>query len=470
MTHGETASRPATLVIAGVFFMVLLDGAILNTSLPQMAHSLGQPTLALAVTVTAYVLTMAVLMPLAPWLSARCGARRLYLGTIVAFVTASAACGLAADLSQLVAARVMQGGAGGLMVVTGRIIALRRVEGRELMAVQALLVWPALLAPVIGPPLGGFITTYGSWRWNFWLNVPLGLAAVALVLRFVERDEETATAPFDTSGALWTAAALALLLGGLEASAQQIGHGPAAQGWALATMVAGGVCAAKVLRHLRQHPTPLLSLAPLGVATFRQTVVSAGAVSTLCLQATPFLLPLMFQLGYGLNALAAGSLLLAYFVGNLAMKMLTTPVLRRYGFRRVLVVDGVAAMVTIPLCGLFSPQAHMGPLLVTLVLAGASRSMLMTALQTLSLADIPPQHRAVASTMSSVTMQIVIATSITLSAWVLTASRVLADRPEPMVADFRVALALLCGLGLLAVPSYLRLPHDTGAAVSGQRA
>ena len=464
-----TASRATTLVIAGVFFMALLDSAILNTSLPQMAHGLGQPTLALAITVTAYVLTMAVLMPLAPWLSVRGGARRLYLVTIIGFVAASAACGLAENLPQLVAARVVQGGAGGLMVVTGRIIALRHVEGRELMTVQALLVWPALLAPVIGPPLGGFITTYASWRWNFWLNLPLGLVAVALVLRFIERDAAAAHTPLDATGALWTAAALVLLLGGLEASARQIGHGATAQTGALAAIVAGGLCGVRALRHLHRHPTPLLSLTPLRVATFRQSVVSAGAVSTLCLQATPFVLPLMFQLGHGLSAVAAGSLLLPYFMGNLAMKTLTTPVLRRFGFRRVLVVDGVIAMLAIPLCGGFAPQAHAVLLVLALILAGASRSMLLTALQTLSLADVSPPQRASASTLSAVAMQIVIAGGITICTWVLTASRLFAARPEPTLTDFRIALAVLCGLGLLVVPAYLRLPHNAGAAVSGHR-
>jgi len=166
---------------------------------------------------------------------------------------------------------------------------------------------------------------------------------------------------------------------------------------------------------------------------------------------------------------AAGSLLLPYFMGNLAMKTLTTPLLRRFGFRRVLVVDGVIAMLAIPLCGWFAPQTHAVLLVAALILAGASRSMLMTALQTLSLVDVSPPQRASASTLSAVAMQIVIAGGITICTWVLTASRLVAERPEPMLGDFRMTLAMLCGLGLLAVPAYLRLSHDAGAAVSDHR-
>lgn len=465
-----TALRPATLVIAGVFFMVLLDSAILNTSLPSMARSLGEPVLALSSTITAYVLTMAVLMPLAPWLGDRFGHRRLYVGTIVSFIAASAACGLAADLPQLLVARVLQGGAGGLMVVTGRIIALRRAEGRELMTVQALLVWPALLAPVIGPPLGGLITTYGSWRWNFWLNVPLGGMAVLLVLRFVARDDVRPPRPLDVTGAVWTGAALALLLGGLETSAQQIGRDASGQAWALVALAAGLVCGACAVHHLRGCASPLLSLAPLSAATFRRAIVTAGAASTLGLHATPFLLPLLFQLGHGLSAVAAGSLLLPYFLGNLGMKTFTTPILRRFGFRRVLVVDGALAMLSLGLCGVFSPHTHPVLLVMVLAAAGASRSMLMTALQTLSLADVPQSQRAFASTLSSLTAQMVIALGIALSTWVVTASRVMSGRAEPQTGDFQLALALLGGVGLLAVPTYWRLAREAGAHVSGHRA
>lgn len=465
----STARRATTLTVAGIVFLLLLDGAILNTSLPRMAVDLGVPPLTLSAAVTGYLLAGAATTPLSPWLAERWGGRRVCLAALLGFTLASGVCGLSTSLLQLVAARVLQGASGGLMFAVGRILVLRRAGKAELMSVTALLVWPALMAPVVGPPLGGFITTYLSWRWNFLMNLPLGAVAVFAVLRFVPPDDpaERRARPFDRLGALLTATGLGVMLAGLEASARAAA-GSAEREWALAGIAAGVALLAWDFRHLRRAAHPLISLAPFRVRTFAVSTLAAGTFSGMCIQATPYLLPLMFQLGFGLSAVAAGSLLLPYFLGNLAMKTVTTRLLRRHGFRRVLIADGVLAMFALGACGLLARDTPYPLLVGLLVVAGASRSLLFTALSTLALADIDLPERGAASTLQAVSNQLGVAFGVALSTALLALFQsrhggALVER------DFEFAFFALAVVGLASVAGYLRIDRDAGAEVSGRR-
>ncbi len=459
--------RAVVLTVAGAFFLLLLDSTILNVALPRVAESMGVLPLAVSPTITAYLLASVATMPLSGWCAARFGARRVYFVAIALFTLSSAACGLSDALWQLVAARVVQGAAGGMMLTVGRTLAMRDAPRSELMSITSLLVWPALIAPVLGPPLGGWITTYASWHWNFLLNVPLGLLGLFCVARFVPRDAPGVRMPLDWCGALLTVGGLGSLFGGLEWTAQAPDD---PREWPLA-LVLMGVGAATLLlaaRHLLRSAHPVLSLAPLRVRTFAASTFAAGTYSTMCLQATPYLLPLLFQLGFGSTAAEAGAVLLPYFFGNLLMKSATTPLLRRFGFKSVLIADGILAMLLIAALGLLDAQT---PWLWTaglLFVAGAARSLLLTALNTLCFADIEPADRPAATALFSVSSLLGQTLGIVVATLTLAAAKAAAGRLTLQPTDFQLAFVVIAVIGLLPVLRYLRLASDAGDEVSGQ--
>ena len=328
-------ARRVALIVAVAFFMQLLDSTIISTSLPQMGQSFGVPAVAMSIGITVYMLTMAVFVPLSGWLADRFGARNIFLIAIALFTLASIACGVSENLTQFVAARAVQGLGSALMTPVGRILVLRNASKSELLNATALITWPALFAPVVGPVLGGFITTYLSWHWNFFINIPLGLAGLALVARFIPGDREAETRPLDWPGFLLTSIGLAALLYGLE----RIAHPEDGILPTVVLLAAGILVGWLAIRHLRRAPHPLLDLSSFRVLTFAISTLAAGTIFRVAINATPFLLPLLFQLGFGLSPVDAGLMILAYFLGNLGMKTVTTPTLRRFGFRTVMVLS-----------------------------------------------------------------------------------------------------------------------------------
>jgi EmrB/QacA subfamily drug resistance transporter len=457
--------RRVTLTVAAALFMLLLDGTILNTSLPVMATSLQVRPLALTGAVTVYLLTGAALLPMASWLGDRFGLRRLFVLAIALFTTASLLCGLAQDATQLMLARALQGLGAGLMMPVGRTLAMQGARKEDIIGITALLTWPALFAPVLGPPLGGFITTYASWRWNFLINVPIGIAAIVLILRWVPLDTQHPPRPLDVPGALGAALGLILLLGGLQWTAHVIGETNARLP-ALATIAGGVVALAWTVHHLRRTAHPVVSMTPLEHRTFRVATATGGTFAAMCLQSTPFLLPLMFQLALGRSAVDAGALLLPYFLGNLAMKSVTTPILLKLGFRRVLVLMGTANAAAIAAFALVGPQTPWLALVALLVAAGCVRSMLMTAINTLMFADVPPPQRGAASALSTVSMQVAGALGVAVGAIVLAIAQAAHGEAHLALSDFHAAFLAMGAFCAIATVSFWRLPHDAGAEMT----
>ncbi len=463
------STRRVALIVAGAFFMMLLDGAILNTSLPLMAQSLGVTPLALTAGVTVYLLAAAAIIPASGWLADRWEARRVFSIAMAVFTLASLGCGLSQNLGQLVAARALQGLAAGLMAPVGRTLVLRNAAKSEVMAAIAMIVWPSLLAPVLGPPLGGFISTYASWHWNFFINLPVGLLGLYAVWRWVPRTPVPRPAALDWLGCILCAASLVLLLLGFERAAQA-GRTLADWGVPLGLAMAGLVTGVIALRHLRRTPNPVVSLAPLQGRTFSVATVGAGTLFMTCMQAAPFLLPLMFQLAFGMGAVQAGLFTLAYFMGNLLMKTVTTPVLRRWGFRRVMRVGGTLAAASLLGCALLQADTPLVLTVALLVASGAMRSMQMTCMNTLAFADIEPAHRGAASTLSTMSSQMASALGAALGALTLALSQMAHGRIALAAVDFRVAFGVMAVLALIGVAGFGRLKADDGAEVSGHRA
>lgn len=459
-------ARRIALIVASAFFMHHIDGSIINTSMPQMAESFSVQPVDINIGITAYLLSMAACIPLGGWIADRFGAKHVFATAIVIFALASIACGLAQTLSQFTAARIVQGIGGALMAPVGRIVVLRNTEKSSLIDAIALTVWPALIAPVIGPLIGGVITTYVSWRLNFLINIPLGAIELALVLLFIPNHREEARSPFDLTGFVLTAASLMALLYGLE----RLALGGEDRLLATSLIAAGLVLGLLSVMHLRRHRTPLIDLTTFRILTFRVATLAGGITFRLTINATPFLLPLMLQVGFGLNPWQAGLYLLIYFAGNLAMKSVTKPMLQRFGFRNVLVGNGLGIALSVAACGLLTPATPWLLIIAVLFVAGLTRSMQFTCFSTLAFADIPPQQRSSSSTIFNMFQQLALGFGVAAAALVLELSRAARGAGEVGLIDFRAGFFVFGAVALVATAIVARLPRNAGAEVSGHRA
>lgn len=454
------------LIVACAFFMENLDGTIIVTALPQMAQSFHIDPARMSLGVTAYLLAVAAGITASGWLADRVGARDLFCAAIGLFTVASMLCGAAPNFPAFIAARVLQGAAAAMMSPVGRLVVLRTSEKKDLLRALSTLVWPALFAPVLGPPLGGFITSAASWRWIFYVNLPVGLIGMALVMAHIPNHKGDERTPFDTLGFVLMAGALACLTYGLDLMGHRDGVALTIGVGLIAAALAIGWAA---VRHVKRARHPLISLDALGLRSFFVSCVSGGTLSRAAISATPFLLPLMFQVGYGLSPVRSGLLLLVYMAANLLMKLITNPILTRWGIRAVLVVNGLIASAFIAACALVTPQT---PILLSwaiLALAGASRSMQFTAITMVTFADVRPEQRQPAAVVSALAQQIGMGGGVAVGALLLTVSQRLRGAADLSVFDFRVALVLAGALSALAVASYRGLAPDVGDDISGHR-
>jgi EmrB/QacA subfamily drug resistance transporter len=453
------SSRLVAVIVAGSFFMELLDGTVISTALPAIAGSFHVGAVDASLGVTAYLLTVAVMIPLSGWLSDRFGARRVFCAAIVVFTLASVLCAASQTLWQFVLARVVQGVGGAMMVPVGRTVVLRGAAKADLMAATAIITWPGLIAPVLGPAVGGVITTYASWRWIFLINVPLGLVALVAAL-LVVRASDRMRRPFDGLGFALSAVAIACLVYGMDRAG-------AGTNWLLTAglLVVGLIVGFVAVRHARRHPTPLLDLSPLRIRTYAATSAE-GSLLRLAINMIPFLLPLLFQVGFGLSAVTSGLLVLTVFAGNLAMKTITTPTVRRFGFRRVLVGNGVLVALSLAACALFSASTPYWLIAVVCFLGGAFRSLEFTGVNTLAFADVPAASMSAASTVNATVSQLATGMGVAVAATVVAVS---AGGRVPTVVDFRVGFVVGAVIALVGALMFLRLDRSDGAVVSAGR-
>lgn len=302
-SRDERAFSAPALLVAGAFFMEFLDGTVIATALPDMARDFGVTAVELNIGISAYLITLAVLIPASGWIADRFGARAIFTLALAIFTLASVFCGLSTEVHIFVAMRILQGVGGALMVPVGRLAVLRTTPKHQLIKAIATLTWPALVAPIIGPPLGGFITRYASWHWIFFINVPLGLAAIILSLRIIPDIRETERRSFDLSGFITTSVAMVSLVTAMERLGDR-----QPQIWpTLALAALGFGCLLYSIRHFRRAAAPMVRLDALQVPTFRVTMYG-GSLFRASISAVPFLLPLLFQVGFGMDPFHSGLL------------------------------------------------------------------------------------------------------------------------------------------------------------------
>jgi len=464
--HAASAARQrlVAFLVAGAFFMENLDGTVIATALPQMAASFHASPVDLNMGMTAYMLTLAVFIPVSGWLADRFGPRTVFSSAIAIFTFASVLCGLTNSLWQFTAARILQGIGGAMMVPVGRLVVLRITDKKNLMQSVAYITWPGLMAPVIGPPVGGFITTYFSWRWIFFLNIPLGIIAFALALWWIGNERENSSRLFDWYGFALLGTACVAFMYGLELMGQR------SPLWLNVFVLIGYSLAAGWLsiRHMLRTPHPLLEFSSMKIRSFSISI-AGGSLFRIAISVSPFLLPLMFQVAFGLSAFQSGMLVLALFAGNLSMKTITTPVLRRFGFRTVLIVNGILSALLICSFGLLSPQTPRYVILGLLFLHGLSRSMQFTSVNTLAFAEVPKSAMSSATSMQAVVQQMSMGMGVAVGALALRASEALRGYhgAEPALTDFHIAFELVSLLALVAVADCFGLDRHAGAEVSG---
>lgn len=459
-------SAPA-LLVAGAFFMEFLDGTVIATALPDMARDFGVTAVELNIGISAYLITLAVLIPASGWIADRFGARAIFTLALAIFTLASVFCGLSTEVHIFVAMRILQGVGGALMVPVGRLAVLRTTPKHQLIKAIATLTWPALVAPIIGPPLGGFITRYASWHWIFFINVPLGLAAIILSLRIIPDIRETERRSFDLSGFITTSVAMVSLVTAMERLGDR-----QPQIWpTLALAALGFGCLLYSIRHFRRAVAPMVRLDALQVPTFRVTMYG-GSLFRASISAVPFLLPLLFQVGFGMDPFHSGLLVLAVFVGNLTIKPATTPLIRWLGFRRLLLINGALNVCSLLACALLTPQTPVWAIMLILYLGGVFRSIQFTGVSTLAFADVPAAQMSDANTLFSTASQLAVGLGITLGAIGIRLGEQVGDwlhLTELPGISFRLSfvfIALICLVGMI---DSLHLAKTAGSSVSEKK-
>ncbi|EPL9883573.1 MFS transporter [Klebsiella pneumoniae] len=466
-SRDERAFSAPALLVVGAFFMEFLDGTVIATALPDMARDFGVTAVELNIGISAYLITLAVLIPASGWIADRFGARAIFTLALAIFTLASVFCGLSTEVHIFVAMRILQGVGGALMVPVGRLAVLRTTPKHQLIKAIATLTWPALVAPIIGPPLGGFITRYASWHWIFFINVPLGLAAIILSLRIIPDIRETERRSFDLSGFITTSVAMVSLVTAMERLGDR-----QPQIWpTLALAALGFGCLLYSIRHFRRAAAPMVRLDALQVPTFRVTMYG-GSLFRASISAVPFLLPLLFQVGFGMDPFHSGLLVLAVFVGNLTIKPATTPLIRWLGFRRLLLINGALNVCSLLACALLTPQTPVWAIMLILYLGGVFRSIQFTGVSTLAFADVPAAQMSDANTLFSTASQLAVGLGITLGAIGIRLGEQVGDwlhLTELPGISFRLSfvfIALICLVGMI---DSLHLAKTAGSSVSEKK-
>jgi len=456
-------NRTTPLILAVALFMENMDSTVLATSLPAIATDIGTSPIALKLALTAYLISLAIFIPISAWMADRFGAKLVFRVAIGVFMLGSVACAISGSLGEFVLARFLQGMGGSMMTPVARLVLVRTTEKSGLVAAMATLTIPALVGPLIGPPVGGFITTFFAWHWIFLINIPIGALGIWLSGRFLPEIAPEATRPIDVPGFFLSAIAASGVVFGL--SVVSLPALPPVVG--VVTIAVGLTAALLYIRHARRTPYPLLELQLFANPVFRTAIVG-GSLFRVGVGAAPFLLPLLFQLGFGLSPFQSGMITFATAAGALSMKFVAPKILKSMGFRTVLTVASVVSAGLMAANALFTSQTPYLVILLVLFLSGFLRSLFFTSSNALVFADIETAQSGQATAISAVAQQTSVALGVAvgggaLEIWSLATGQAIGG------AGFTFAFLTVALISGLPAFMYARMAADAGGSVSGHR-
>ena len=448
------------LIVACALLMQNLDSTAINTALPAMAEALGEPPVRLHLAITSYMLALAAFLPISGWVADKYGARRIFRLAIVIFSIASAMCGLSQNFQELILSRVLQGLGGAMMVPVGRLILVRSVTKSELVGAMALMGMPSLIGPISGPLLGGFITQYWSWRWIFFINVPIGVLGVALVTAFIENVREPDVGRFDFVGFVLSSFGLAGALYGMDATISQSRPSPIGIG----CLVVGVAFCILYVFHARRSANPILDLRLFKLPTFRVSV-TGGSVFRIGVGAVPFLLPLLMQEGFGYTPLQSGLVTFVSAAGSFGMRTIARRVLKTFGFRSVLIWNTLTSSALIIACATFNPDMPKIIMMTVIFFGGLFRSLQFTSINAIAFAEVDTPLMSHATSFSQMAQRLSMSIGVAMSAFILHRA---SNGAHIGVSAFSLAFVIIGVISSLSMASFIRLDRDAGATLAGR--
>ena len=458
-------SMTIALVVAIAFFMQNLDTTAVNTAIPSMALSFKTSVLRLNLGITSYLIALSVFIPISGWIADKFGTRNVFCSAIVIFVISSALCGLATTLPQFVIFRVMQGIGGAMMTPVGRLAVLRTASKENLVEAMAYITWPALVAPIIGPMLGGYFATYYTWHWIFFINIPIGIICIFFSMKYIpnEKPDSDIKTRFDFVGFALSGIGLSTFMLAIEMLSNQ----KIPIYYTLGLAVFGSFLVFINVRYSRHISNPLINYSVLTIPTYRVTIYS-GTIARMVIGVAPYLVPLMFQTGFGYTPFKSGLLFLATMAGNLIMKPITVWVMRKYCFKYVLIINGFLIVIFTVLTAFLGPNSPIPVIVAVMFFSGMFRSMQFSAITTLAFADVPQASITTANTLYSTVQQVSAGLGIAMGGVLLHLSNVIhGDSGIFTVADFRLAFFFVAILGIVSLFGFTRLSLTAGDAVRG---
>jgi EmrB/QacA subfamily drug resistance transporter len=453
--------RIVPLIVAVALFMENMDSTVIATSLPAIARDIGTSPLALKLAVTSYLLSLAIFIPVSGWTADRFGARTVFRAAIAVFMLGSIGCAISGSLSQFVVARMIEGMGGAMMTPVGRLILVRSVGKRELINAMVWVTLPAMIGPLLGPPLGGFITTFISWHWIFLINIPIGVVGIVLATIFIEDVRAQTPDPFDPVGMLLAG----LGIGGLAFGGSVLGLDFLPLPIVLGLMIGGGAASYAYVVHARRSPAPVLDLSLLELPTMRAGIIG-GFIYRSGIGAMPFLLPLLLQLGFGLTAFQSGLVTLSNVVGAMGMKTIVPIVLHRYGFRRTLTVNAVISAALVAACATFTPGVSFTWIVAVLIIGGFFRSLQFTSVNTIAYADVDYDRMSRATSLVAVAQQLSISVGVAVGALAVELTLWARGRSAITAADFQPAYLTIAVIAGCASLVFARMPPEAGAELA----
>ena len=457
--------RLIPLIVATALFMENMDSTVIATSLPAIAADIGTSPLTLKLAITSYLLSLAVFIPASGWTADRFGARAVFSIAIAVFMVGSIGCALSSSVTHFVIARILQGIGGAMMTPVGRLVLLRSIDKSALVNAMAWVTVPALIGPVVGPPLGGFITTYFSWHWIFLINIPIGLLGIFMALRYIDPIRSEDPERFDLYGLILAGIGLGGIAFGLSVAGLNL------LPWTVvvALIAVGTISMTLYVIHAKRTASPVLDFTLMRLPTLRASILG-GFLFRLGIGALPFLLPLLMQVGFGLSPFRSGLVTFASAVGAMGMKTLAARIIRTFGFRNIMVINAVVSSVFLAACALFTVTTPLLLIMIILVVGGFFRSLQFTAINTVAYAEVEPAQMSRATTLVSVNQQLAISAGVAVGAFSVETTMLVHHVSELSAADFAPAFIVVAVISAVSAYFFYQMPDDAGHEISGRKA